>query len=145
MVFLPNLHSGSASEAPLEVKGSSKMATGLANQNCSFHCKEQPPYGGGHFQGRITSRVGRRIEFLRDTSKVALNTTQVVVCENGSGDLPIDGVSRSVGLGLSRHWLLLTWRKVWDCKQEAQNVVRQRPTTRCTYCTQNIPGVGTFN
>ena len=33
-----------------EAKGSSKMATGPANQNCSFDSKWQPQYGGCQFE-----------------------------------------------------------------------------------------------
>ena len=33
-------------------------------------------------------------------------------------DLPIDGTSRSDGEGLSKHWLLLTWRMVKVCKKK---------------------------
>ncbi len=51
----------------------------------------------------------------------------IVVC-TFSGilfNIPIAGISRSVGLGLSRHWLLFTWRsvKVWKQKKENKSIV----------------------
>ena len=34
----------------VEANGSFKMASSVANQNCSFDCKWKPPYGGHHFE-----------------------------------------------------------------------------------------------
>ena len=87
-----------------EAKGSSKMADGSANENCSFNCKWQPPmdaaisknpfnnqnccfnctwwlpYGGCHFWGSTAFRVGRRIEFL----KAALVWLTTSSCSNST-------------------------------------------------------------
>ena len=105
--FLPNLRSGSASEAPprrLQLqtgeKGGKTMAVGATKfvQNCSFNCKWQPsmevailknllivllianggPLRRPPFSMQNSFRVGRGIKFLCNASEVGtLNAAQV--------------------------------------------------------------------